>query len=176
MLKLYKQEKGIIFYWEAWEDEDEITVHWGELGQTGEIISIPLNEFEPPEAAIKKEAEKPYSQGFIEVKQEDLYELIIQYPVEGMGVPEDIETAYQLEELMNDCLGWTGNGYCDSNDLGEGTMNIYCYVVNPKLALKPILEELTANERLDNAVIAYQDKDESFVVLWPLNYDKPFNY
>jgi len=127
LLKLYKREEGTTLYWEAWDENDQIVVHFGELGQVGETTTVPLPEFEPPDTAIVRQAEEAREAG-------------------------------------------------DGNDISDGTMNIYCYVVDPRLSLEPMVQELKENDLLRAAVVAFQDKDEHFVVLWPENWQGEFSY
>lgn len=176
MLKLYKEQEGDLLYWEAWEDGQEIILHWGILGDRGESMVVPLPEFEPPMSAIEEHAHDARLAGFSERRPDDLFELIIRYEMTGQGSPDDVERAYVIEELMDESLGWTGNGYCEGNDITDGAMSVYCFVVEPNIAGRTVVEELRGANLLDGAVIAYQDRDESFIVLWPLDYGKPFEY
>jgi len=180
LLKLYKNEDDVTLYWEAWEDEDEITLHFGQLGSPGQTVTLPLNEFEPPETAIKREAKKARDAGFRELKPDELYELIVQFPVTGSAGADDVENAQRVEEVLNECLGWTGNGQCEGHDIGHDvsgtTMNIYCHVVDPQAAAEAIVDELTCSQLLGDAIIAYQERDESFKVLWPEDYSGVFHY
>jgi hypothetical protein len=176
LLKLYKRDGDTMLYWEAWDENDDIVVHFGELGQMGETTTIPLPEFEPPETAIIRQAEEARAAGFAEIEHEDLFELVVQYPVKDMGTPDDVEFAAQVEDLLNDVLGWTGLGHCDGHDIGSDTLNVYAYVVDPNLALEPLVKELTETNLLREAVIAYQDKEENFVVLHPPGWTGIFNY
>jgi hypothetical protein len=176
LLKLYKKEDDKTLYWEAWPEGDDVVVHFGELGQQGETTTLSLPEFEPPDTAIQKHAEEARAAGFQEIDQEELYELIVQYKVESDAGLDDVQLAYQVEEVLNDCLGWTGLGHCDGSDVGDGTLNVYSYVVDPRLACTAVVEELKAAELLNDAVIAYQDHNEEFVVLWPEDFKGDFDY
>lgn len=176
MLKLYKEQEGDLLYWEAWEDGREIVIHWGILGDRGESMVVPLPEFEPPMSAIEEHAKEAREAGFSEKRPDDLYELVIRYEISGRGAPDDVERAYLIEELMDETLGWTGNGYCEGNDLTDGALNVYCHVVEPNVAGRTIIEELRTNNLLDGAVVAFQDSDESFIVLWPPDHDRPFEF
>lgn len=175
LLKLYKREEDTTLYWEAWDEDDQIVIHFGELGQMGETTNIPINEFEPPDAAIQRQADEARAAGFFEIEHEDLYELIVQYPAEK-GEPQDFEEfANKVGDVLNDCLGWTGLGHCDGNEIGNGVINVFSYVVDAKVASEPVINELTEQGLIKNAVIAYQDHDENFVVVYPKDYDKPFS-
>jgi predicted DNA-binding WGR domain protein len=176
MLKLYKEQDGELLYWEAWEDGREIIIHWGVVGDRGESMVAPLPEFEPPMSAIEQHAHEARMAGFFERRPEDLFELVIRYELPGRESANDVQRAYAIEELMDETLGWTGNGYCEGNDISDGVMRLYCFVVEPHIAGRTIVEELRGAEFLDGAVVAFQDRDESFVVLWPLDNKKAFEF
>lgn len=176
MLKLYKKEDGKTLYWEAWHENAEVLIHYGELGQVGETSSFPLEEFEPPETAIARESQLAREAGFSEIDHEELYELIVRYPVKASGGVEDLEVAYRLEEILTDTLGWTGLGYCDMHEISANHIDVYTYVVEPKLALDPLINDLGCSGLLPEIVIAFQDKNEHFVVLWPENFSGVFDY
>ena len=72
---------------------------------------------------------------------------------------------------MNECLGWRGLGHCDGGDIGSGTMNVFCFVVNVKTAIPHVLEELRKNELLEGAVVAVGDPQ---TVVWPRDFSGTF--
>lgn len=78
---------------------------------------------------------------------------------------------HSVQSLMDECLGWTGNGFCDGGDIGSGTANIFNYVLNVEEALKVIMEELSNNNLLENIKIAYLNDDEEYVSLFPKGID-----
>jgi hypothetical protein len=168
LLKLYKREEQTMLYWEAWDENDDVLIHFGELGQMGETTTIPLAEFEPPETAIQRHAQEAREAGFDEIETEELFELIIQFTSDSARGDDFVE---KVEDLLNDVLGWTGLGHCDGSDAADGAVNFFCFVVDPKLSVDPLVNELRDQELLGNAVIAYQDEEENFVVLWPPDGD-----
>lgn len=175
LLKLYKTDEDKTLYWEAWHEGDEIIIHFGIVGDPGETTNIPLPEFEPPETAIQGHADEAREAGFAEIDPTDLFELVVQLPVKAEGSGVDIEQAHAVEELLNECLGWNGVGHCDSSDVSDA-VNVYCYVVDPHTATKTIVDELRAQDLLADVVVAYQNHDEEFVVLWPEGYTGIFHY
>ena len=175
MVKLYKFEGGKVSYWEAWETDGQIILHWGELGERGEAQSIALKQNESSKTFIANEANKHRKEGYRELKEGEDHTVLVQYQVDGWGTPQDLDKRHEVENLLNECLGWTGNGHCDGGDIGSGTMNVCSLVVNPYLALEPIVKELREHNLLEGAVIAIE-REDSFEVLYPENYDKEFAY
>jgi hypothetical protein len=103
-------------------------------------------------------------------------QVVIQYRVKGMGSAKDLGKADVIENLMNECLGWTGLGNCDGQDIGSGTLNVFCDVVDGALAESVVINCLHENGQLDGSVIARRERDgdEEFKVFWPKNFSGEF--
>ena len=175
MVKLYKFEANKVSYWEAWEAEGEIVFHWGVLGEKGEVRNIRLKRNGSSNMSIPDEADRHRAEGYRELKEGEEHTLLVQYQIDGWGTPEDLDKRHAVEELLNECLGWTGNGNCDGGDIGSGTMNVCSLVVDPYLASHTIIAELRENNLLEGAVIAIE-REDSFEVLYPDKFDKEFSY
>lgn len=178
LLKLYKQTESGLQYWEAWEDEDKIVTHRGALGETGVTVEIPLGASEVADLLIERESKPHRANGFEEL--EPLAELVVQYRCDDWGSPEDLDKRHKVEDLMNECLGWTGNGHCDGGDIGSGTINIFCYVVDPEIAARTTIECLGEENLLDleGTIIAIREnieqEVEKYLVRWPENFEGEF--
>lgn len=161
-------------YWEAWATANEITLHWGKLGEDGESQEIPIKPGINPNDTIRSEAKPVRAAGFRPLKQSHLFSIVIQYKINGHGSTADLDKRVAVEELMNNRLGWTGLGHCDGGDIGSGTTNVFCYVADAKIAESVIVRELKARGFLEGAVIAVRNEDE-FEVLWPRNFEGAFS-
>lgn len=177
MLKLYKKTPAGTQYWEAWQDEDKLVTHWGTLGETGESAQIPLGETESEDAAIARESKAALSDGFEPI--EPVGELVINYRVSGWGDEADLNKRYRVEGLMNECLGWTGNGHCDGGDIGSGSINIFCMCVDPEIAAQTAVDALRKEQLLEGAVVAIrfdiENGDEDYQVRWPEDFSGEFS-
>ncbi|SHF64197.1 hypothetical protein [Dysgonomonas macrotermitis] len=173
MVKLYKTFDGAIHYFEVWIDEDNtLTTHEGILGEIGETESFTEpdkdSEFLPPRIAMAKAIKTYQDLGYIS----DILstELILQYPVKSgtskTAISEDIES---IEGILNNCLGWTGNGHCDGGDTENGIATFFCYVIDKAIATETIIEALDEEGFLFNDLkIAYADeKTEEYKLLYP---------
>lgn len=169
MVKLYKKINGEITYFEVWINDDGLTIHTGTLGDTGSTEDIAFKEEIDAAAQIsmKKYIAEAKNSGYTEF--EDLAEFILQYSYSENDEPERlIDKKDRVESLLNNCLGWTGNGHCDGGDCGSGTLNIFCYVVNKDIALETVLELLRDEELTDNLKIAYLNNlTEEYELLYP---------
>lgn len=169
MIKLYKESNNTIHYFEIWINEDKtLTIHQGKLGEVGETENLDTkNKDLPTDVLLAKHISDKKEIGYKELN--DLTEFIVQYSyVEDCNQAELIEKRDYIESLFNNCLGWTGNGHCDGGDIGSGTMNIFCYVVDKNIAIHTILEVLEEEDLLDNLKIAYADENtEEYIGLYP---------
>lgn len=95
--------------------------------------------------------------------------VVIQYPVEGWGTAEDLIKRHRAEDLLDAVLKSSETGYCDGGDIGSGSMEVFCYVIDPASTSRLVIESLAANALLTNARVEYE-QDEEWVVVWPKHY------
>ncbi len=158
MLKLYKDIEGTLHYWETW-DKDEKTgiIHWGVVGDKGENEEIKSSLLTSFRKKTQKLVDEKIAEGYEEI--EDTYILLIEYKVEDMGTPEDLDKRHRLEDRMNEVLGWTGLGHCDGGSIGSGTMEACCFVVDFDAAKKVIEQDLKGTE-FENYTKIFDEKEE----------------
>jgi hypothetical protein len=166
MRKLYKTTKGRKQYWEAWNVGRKLVVHFGTLGTVGKKKTVRIRKGVSIASAIAKEAAAPRRDGFEPIALDDHATLIVQYKTKGWGSSEDHDKRVKVEDLLNECLGWTGNGHCDGGDIGSGTINAFSFVVDPHLATKTVVAALRQKNWLEGAMIAFHRGDDP-KVLWP---------
>lgn len=136
MTKLYKKIDGRLHYWETWQhDEDHFLVHWGKVGEQGEQGLLKNEQVESSVRYYQR-------QGYIEFDKMPISTLIIEYLIDGMGSSEDLDKRYELQNRMDQTLGWVGLGHCDGGSSGLGTMDICCLVVDFDIAKKVIEQDL----------------------------------
>jgi hypothetical protein len=174
MIKLYKKQKDTILYWEAWENEGDVIVHTGTIGDRGQTRTVRAPGKKNADTIIREEAKTPRQDGFRELRDDELFSFVIQYRLATWGSGEDLTNRNSVEDVLNECLGWTGNGHCDGGDIGSGSMNIFCFVVDPQVALRSTLEWLREKELDKDVIIAYM-KEDDFVVLWPTSFSGAFS-
>ncbi|QBP42060.1 hypothetical protein [Paenisporosarcina antarctica] len=173
MIKLIKKVDNELVYWKAWKDGKTVIVHFGVVGDIGGTEEVKLKLFEKAKKVIGILAEEKLDEGYEHLDEEELIELVVQYRYEENQMDEAHERRQLVEELMNDCLGRTGNGSSDGGDIGSGSNNVFNYVIDVQRALKTTLEELSNNQLLDHVKIAFLDEDEEYVSLYPkdTNFD-----
>ena len=84
--------------------------------------------------------------------------LLIEYKIEGMGNSLDLDKRHELEDKMNETLGWTGLGMCDGGSIGSGTMEVCCFVVDFDTAKKIIETDLADTKFSDFTRIFKEDR------------------
>ncbi|HKO46809.1 MAG TPA: hypothetical protein VJV79_03750 [Polyangiaceae bacterium] len=148
MIKLYKGSKGALrLYHEAWSADVTITEHWGKLGERGDTRDHALSEAEvdDPDDALEAVLASARASGFAELDDEELQLLLIEYRIQGMGSAADLSKRRALEDRMNEVLGWLGLGQCDGGNIGWGTMEVCCSVVDFALARSMIEADLAGS-------------------------------
>lgn len=175
MIKLYKRDGESLSYWEAWADGRTVVTHWGKVGDKGRTHQIRLQKGGSAEAIIAAESQKPLAAGFQEIPIEDHAKVVVQYQTVGWGSTADLDWRHQVEDVLNECLGWTGNGHCDGGDIGSGTINAFSFVLDPTAAVTTIVAALKKHRLLKGAVIAFYWGQNSPVVLWPENFEGEYS-
>ncbi|HWZ02495.1 MAG TPA: hypothetical protein VNX40_02730 [Mucilaginibacter sp.] len=147
MLKLYKKTDNEIFYWETWDKDNKTgIVHWGKVGEKGNNREVKSGLFSSFRKEIQKEINKVLSEGYQEVDTDEHHTLLIEFIVDDMGTPEDIDKRTRLQNRMDGTLGWTGLGHCDGGSIGSGTMEVCCFVVDFEIAKRVIELDLKDTE------------------------------
>jgi hypothetical protein len=157
MIKLYRRINNELHYWETW-DKDPGTgiIHWGIVGSKGESKEVKSGLFKGFRSKIQKEIIGKTSNGFREIEVDDHINLIIEFNVDGLGTPADLEKRTRLQDNMDSLLGWTGLGLCDGGSAGSGTMEVCCCVVDFDIA-KNLLEQSLINSEFADYARIYQE-------------------
>lgn len=172
-IKLYKVIDGELHYWESWNKKKIYTIHWGKVGDNGDQREVKSSLLLNAKDEVVKEEKDKRSQGYKEL--DDLKTIFIQYKIDGFGTPKDLDKRYEIENLMNENLGWTGVGHCDGGEIGSGTMNIFCLVVDISKAKNVIKSSLEKKDLLNGAIIV-EENEEDLKVLYPDNYKGKISY
>jgi predicted DNA-binding WGR domain protein len=180
MFKLIKEINEQQHYWEVWNDGKTITEHWGVVGDTGESKEMKVSLFQRTDKVMRNLADEKVKEGYIFLDEDQLPEIIIQHTNKDLSMEEAFEKRNFVEELMNECLGWTGNGFVDGGEMEVESFltNVFCPVVNVEAAFTTILKELKENNLMEGVTIAYclpelpeeeqdEDYDNPYITLYP---------
>lgn len=146
MIKLYKRIDGVFRYHEAFEENGSITDHWGIVGERGESRQHKIPKRLSEEAALLGVLQAAIDTGYAPLDEDALTILLIEYQVDEMGSPQDLDKRHALEDRMNETLGWTGLGHCDGGSIGSGSMEVCCLVVDATIAARVIADDLKGTE------------------------------
>jgi hypothetical protein len=176
MLKLYKREGEQTRYWEAWADGRKVVIHYGIVGTKGKTRTVALSKGMTARKLIAAESAGPIDEGYAEIAVEDHATLVVQYRTETWGSASDLDKRNRVEGILNECLGWTGNGHCDGGDIGSGSINAFSFVVDPRLAGDEVVKALRKEKLLEDAVIAFaRPGEDDHTVIWPVNFRGEFS-
>jgi hypothetical protein len=106
--------------------------------------------------------------------EDELYQLVIQYRIEGHGTMQDYDRRVKVESLLDELLSEADLGNLDGGDIGSGTANIFCFVKPGRKGTDAIIQSLRKNGYLDGAVIQETIRGEAKVV-WPPDYSGEFS-
>ncbi|MGD0736177.1 MAG: hypothetical protein ABR976_13570 [Terracidiphilus sp.] len=175
-LKVYRTKDGIMEYWDSWTESGVVFIHSGKVGEPGQTRTFNLKE-RGAATQILKEVEQIEKSGFTARQFEEDVQVVIHYRLERWGSVDDHTRRVAIEDLMTNCLRRTGLGYCDGGDIGSGTINIFCEVVDAAIAEPIIVNQLREHNHLEGAVIAMRERkgDDTYKVLWPKDFTGAFN-
>jgi hypothetical protein len=100
--------------------------------------------------------------------------IVVQYRIQGNGSGSDHDKRVEVENVLGEFLEAGDLGYCDGGDIGNGTMNVYCFVKPRQGVGKKIVELLSTNNLLESAVIAETDGEGEEQVIWPPDFQGEF--
>jgi hypothetical protein len=145
LLRLYNVGGGPARYWTAWAIEGRVIVHRGVVGSRGETRHIELAGGQDAGAVIEQEAKAVRVEGFGTIDPDPERQIVVTGDATGCEPDEIAGTARMFERLCNECLGWTGNGYCDGPAYGHGTVSVFCPVVDRERAIETVVTQLRAH-------------------------------
>lgn len=129
----------------AWTVDGCVVVHQGVVGSRGETIRIELADDQDATGVIERESATARLEGFVDLEPEPERQVVVSCDTTGYESDEIVGTARMLEYLCNECLGWTGNGYCDGPAYGPDSVSVFCPVVERERAVEAVVAELRAN-------------------------------
>lgn len=160
MIRLYKRDENgqLAAYHEAWIEPHNrrIVEHWGYLGEAGETNTHRIHLIGSLERQFTQVLEPARALGFEELPESAFASLIVAYDVSDVDPDEVRDKQIDIEEALNEKLGWTGLGYCDEGRRDAQTLEICCRTVDAALAETVIAESLDGSVFSDYSRI-YQE-------------------
>jgi len=172
LYKLASYQDGQLLYWETWHGDKSLIIHEGIVGHPGKTYERNLFRTKKYESVMKALVKEKQEEGYELVDDDELIGFVVQYPYEEGNEQEALNKRDKVEGILNEHLGWTENGHADGGKIGRGTTNIFCYVLNPEVAVKTVLKKLQEKKQADDVILAYLDKEEDdYVVTYPKGAD-----
>jgi hypothetical protein len=160
-------------YCTVWTNQLKLIVHAGRVGDTApRRESATANEAEL-RAAFEQAISSARAQGFRDVRETDLIDLILQHADATMDADERLDHRRLLEFRANESLGAVGVGYCTGGDIGPRRANVWCKVLDPEVAAEAIVSDLESLG-LDEDIVIARRGTHGYEVLYPLTDAKPF--
>lgn len=168
MIRMTKPVNGQLLFWEVWQEfNKQVFIQKGTVGSTGEKEEMRVKLFQSAEKVIKDLAEDQARQGYEYHKEQDLFELIVRYKYdENQKWEETLEVKDEVEYILNEGLGNTGNGACFEGSLEAGRVSIVNYVVDVEKAINTINEEFRKTGIIEGVELSFfLEDDGKFVSL-----------
>lgn len=137
----------------------KVTEHWGPLGERGDDREHSVDPKLSGEENLLRILRPSLAKGYEPIDIDSHAALIVEYIIDGWGTDADLAKRHELENYLNDMLGWTGLGHCDGGSIGSGSMEVCCFVVDFEAAKNLIEDELNDTEFADYSRI-YDGNDE----------------
>lgn len=128
-------------------------MHWGMVGDKGQVKEVKSNRKTNYEKVVQREYSVRIENGYAELEDDDLVGLEIRYKIEGLGTPADLDKRHDLEDALNEILGWNGLGHVEGGSIGSDSMEVGCMVVDFELAKSTIEKDLKHTKFADYSAI-----------------------
>ncbi|MGN7470393.1 hypothetical protein [Brevibacillus sp. SAFN-007a] len=163
---LHKNEKRWS-YWEAWYDETDrlYAVHYGQVGEIGDHYAIVAEQIEgKPPHVLQMWADEMKEKGYAELAEEEWRKLVVSFRHLSEA---DVEMRYAIEQLLDECLGKTGNGHSDGGDDSQEALAVFCRVIDVEKAVAAVQEAMSAARLQEGLAISVVRDDGTRVSLYP---------
>jgi hypothetical protein len=145
LFKLYTKLDGKLHYREAWFSNDATIIeHWGICGERGADRTHQCKTGEEALSVFQRLKNAAREEGFRPIALGKHAKLLVEFPVTGTGSSADLKRRHELEDFLEELVGWLGLGHLDGGSIGSGTMEAMCYVVDfaiAKAAVESALRE-----------------------------------
>ena len=152
MIRLFKSDESgkPVAYHEAWIEPQHrrIVEHWGYVGDVGETATHRIHILGSLEKQFTGVLEGARALGFEELSESAYATLVIEYEATGEGSVTDRDKQEDIEDALNEKLGWLGLGFCDEGRIDESKIEICCRVLDVTRA------ETVITQSLDGSVFA----------------------
>ncbi len=173
VIQLYKTTAEGIRYWQGWDEESVIVIHWGILGTQGEVKEIAKKASYSATEFLRKASQRPRDAGYQSIVTADREDFVLLYPTdERKSMRQQGIKRARIEAIVEKALGWTGNGSTDGYDFKRGNTRIFCKVINSQIAAGSIIPELRAENLANGLICGQRQSAKSMISIWPTSGEK----
>jgi hypothetical protein len=134
---LIKEENGETRYHECFifGQPEKIFDHRGVLGEVGSQTATLLPRGVMHRDRIMEVMKPSYDVGYRLVPKSRYKDVTLVFETSaGLGNEAELALRHEIEEMLDELLGRTCLGSVDGGSIGGGTMEVFCEVIEPKLA------------------------------------------
>jgi predicted DNA-binding WGR domain protein len=143
LAKLYQRIDGRLRYHEIWIRGRAVVEHCGTCGERGQVQEHVVADDSQASELFKKLSREARAKGFRPIPRSRHATLVVEYPMDGFDGTDDLQRRHEIEDFLDQQMGWLGLGHCDGGATGSGGMEIFCIVVDFGLAKTSISHELS---------------------------------
>ncbi|MFL0200509.1 DUF2716 domain-containing protein [Exiguobacterium acetylicum] len=169
MIQLIKQNGSDTLYQTIYTEGRLIVQHQGIVGawvRAEDVKQMRVSRFKRLGVQILQLVEEFERQGYRELNETDYTELVVQFPYDEGQAEAALERRHMMEEMIDEGLLHTGNGYCEGGDIGSGTTNIFYHVLDVEAAVSLIFEGMKEHDVQGEPIIAISE-GAAYTVRYP---------
>ncbi|MBJ6721250.1 hypothetical protein I2750_13475 [Bacillus sp. PR5] len=167
LTKLIKKGGNGFLYWHIWKDGMTLKVHSGSVGDIGETREIQLSLSEKANESIDELVNQKIKEEFRYIEEHDLITLLVEFNYKKDKIQEAHKKRHYMQDIIDESLFRTGNGYCDGGGMGMAVAQIFNYVIDVKKAAKEIIKELENENLVEGVEISYLNPLNIHITLYP---------
>lgn len=134
LAKLYQRIDRRLHYHEIWIRDGAVVEHRGMCGERGQVQEHVVADDSEASELFKEFKREARAKGFRPIPRSRHATLVIEYSTEGFGDTDDLQSRHEIEDFLDQQIGWLGLGHCDGGSTGPRTMEIFCIVVDFEIA------------------------------------------
>lgn len=142
LFKLYRCRNGGLEYFEAWTGDRGVIEHTGRCGERGQIREHSSSDEEGQLAILRRLKSEARATGYRAIAPSRHAQLVVERALDGLTAKQALQQRHALEDFLNELTGWLGFGHCDGGSTGSGSLEVFCQVVDARVATVVIEEAL----------------------------------
>lgn len=170
---MIKKSGNKTLFWNIFDYQfkSPIIIVSGTVGMQGVEEEHKLKFWESPKKYMKTLADEKARQGYQLVEEKDMKKLFIQYRYNEENEEEEFQEiedkSLLVEEMVEEELMYTGNGFASGSEIGAGAGTSTFQVLDIEIAFHSIWKLLSEKKLTDGVEVAYETDEGKFVSLYP---------